>query len=492
MNTKLKDLSLLEASDFLKALDSLDTSDNESFDVMDPGSGRPICRLTASNLKDVDYAIQAASQAFPSYSAIPARERAMLLLNFDKLIRDNLDDLAWILVYETGKPLEEARAEVQYALTFSWWYVGETERVQGQVVKSATNPSLRYLTVWQPVGPVAILTPWNFPVALFVRKAVSALAAGCTIVAKPSPETPLSTLAVANLLHRAGFPSGSVNIVLASYRNTPAIGQALCTDLRIKKLSFTGSTRVGRLLMQQCAPTLKKLTLELGGLGAYLIFDDADIEAAATALVANKLRHAGQTCISAQRTFVHESIVDRVLKCIIELLDRVTLGHGAQPSTTLGPLQTERSQQKVREHIEDARAKGATVYTSKAAVPSSGYFVAPTLIVGCTAEMLVFQEESFGPLISLTSFATEQEAVALANKTDMGLTSYVFTKDSARLWRMFEQLKAGNVGLNVGGSTTAAEIPFGGVDQSGFGKEAGIGAGLKEYMVEKSATMSIA
>ncbi|TKY88253.1 hypothetical protein EX895_002963 [Sporisorium graminicola] len=492
MNTKLKDLSLLDASDFLKAPGSLDTSDNESFDVMDPGSGMPICCLKASNLKDVEQAIQAASQAFAAYSAIPARERAMMLLNFDRLVRDNLDDLAWILVYETGKPFEEARGEVQYALTFSWWYVGETERVQGQVIKSATNPSLRFLSVLQPIGPVAILTPWNFPVALFVRKAVSALAAGCTIVAKPSPETPLSTLAVANLLRRAGFPAGSVNIVLASYRNTPAIGQALCTDTRIKKLSFTGSTRVGRLLMQQCAPSLKKMTLELGGLGAYLVFEDADVEAAATALVANKLRHAGQTCISAQRTFVHESVLDRLLKSVAEQLDRVTIGHGAATSTTLGPLQTERSQQKAREHVQDAKAKGATVYVSKAAVPSSGYFVAPTLIAGCTKDMLVFQEESFAPIISVASFSTEQEAVELANDTDMGLTSYVFTKDSARLWRMFEQLKAGNVGLNVGGSTTAAEIPFGGVDQSGFGKEAGIGAGLKEYMIEKSATMSIA
>lgn len=452
----------------------------------------PICQLKASNLKDVEQAIQAASQAFPTYSAIPARERATMLLNFDRLVRDNIDDLAWILVYETGKPFQEARAEVQYALTFSWWYVGETERVQGQVVKSATNPTLRFLTVLQPIGPVAILTPWNFPVALFVRKAVSALAAGCTIVAKPSPETPLSTLAVANLLRRAGFPSGSVNIVLASYRNTPAIGQALCTDTRIKKLSFTGSTRVGRLLMQQCAPSLKKLTLELGGLGAYLVFEDADVEAAAAALVANKLRHAGQTCISAQRTFVHESVLDRLLKSVAEQLDRVTIGHGAETSTTLGPLQTERSQQKAREHIQDAKAKGATVYVSKAGVPSSGYFVAPTLIAGCTDEMLVFQEESFAPIISVASFSTEEEAVQLANDTEMGLTSYVFTKDSARLWRMFEQIKAGNVGLNVGGSTTAAEIPFGGVDQSGFGKEAGIGAGLKEYMIEKSATMSIA
>lgn len=414
-----------------------------------------------------------------------------MLLNFDRLVRDNLEDLAWILVYETGKPLQEARAEVQYALTFSWWYVGETERVQGQVVKSATNPSLRFMTVLQPIGPVAILTPWNFPVALFIRKAVSALAAGCTIVAKPSPETPLSTIAVANLLHRAGFPKGTVNIVLASHRNTPEIGHILCSDLRIKKLSFTGSTRVGRLLMQQCAPSLKKLTLELGGLGAYLIFDDAEVDVAAAALVANKLRHAGQTCISAQRAFVHQSIVDRVIKSISEQLDQVKLGHGSQDSTTLGPLQTERSQRKAREHIEDARAKGATIYTSKASVPSSGYFIAPTLISNCSSSMLVFQEESFGPLINVATFATEQEAVTLANDTDMGLTSYVFTKDSARLWRMFEQLKAGNVGLNVGGSTTAAEIPFGGVDQSGFGKEAGIGAGLKEYMIEKSATMSI-
>ncbi len=246
-----------------------------------------------------------------------------------------------------GKAAGRSESRSAVCSHFSWWFVGETERVQGQVVKSATNPSLRFLTVLQPVGPVAILTPWNFPVALFIRKAVSALAAGCTIVAKPSPETPLSTLAIANLLDRAGFPSGTINIVLAFVSQHPAIGQALCTDPRIKKLSFTGSTRVGRLLMQQCAPTLKKLTLELGGLGAYLIFEDADVEAAAIALVANKKRHAGQTCISAQRTFVHESVADRVIKLVAQQLDEVTIGHGAEQSTTLGTLQTERSNRKL-------------------------------------------------------------------------------------------------------------------------------------------------
>lgn len=229
-------------------------------------------------------AIDAAAKAFVSYSLTPARERARLLLSFHRLVEEHLEDLAWILVYETGKPLAEAKAEVQYALTFSWWFVGEAERIQGQVVQSATNPALRFLTVLQPIGPVAILTPWNFPVALLIRKAVSALAAGCTVVIKPSPETPISTLAIAHLLDQAGFLAGSVNVVLASHSTTPTVGQALCNDSRIKKISFTGSTRVGRLLMQQCAPTLKKLTLELGGLGAYLIFPDADIDAAATGM----------------------------------------------------------------------------------------------------------------------------------------------------------------------------------------------------------------
>ncbi|PWZ01876.1 putative UGA2-succinate semialdehyde dehydrogenase, partial [Testicularia cyperi] len=490
MESRLKDSTLLRSQQFIGG-QWLDTNSGDSFDVRDPGSGEPICSLNASSLEDVDKAVAAAKAAFPTYSAMPARERANLLLNFDRLVRENLEDLATILVYETGKPIAEARIEVQYALTFSWWYVGEAERVQGQVVKSATNPALRFLTVLQPIGPVAILTPWNFPAALFIRKAVSALAAGCTIVAKPSPETPISTLALAVLLEKAGFPAGTVNVVVASQGNTPAIGKLLCSDTRIKKISFTGSTRVGRLLMEQCAPSLKKMTLELGGLGAYLIFDDANIEEAASALVANKLRHAGQTCISAQRVYVHESIADKVVKTIVDQLNQTKLGHGSESATTVGPLQTQRSQEKAQEHIEDARAKGATIHSAQGSVPQKGFFVPPTLITGCTNDMLVYQEESFGPLINLSTFKTEQEAVELANDTDMGLTSYVFTKDSARLWRMFEQLKAGNVGLNVGGSTTAAEIPFGGVDQSGFGKEAGIGAGLKEYLIEKSATMSI-
>lgn len=226
---------------------------------------------------------------------MPARDRARLLLAFHTLVTDHLEDLAWILVYETGKPFAEAKAEVQYALTFSWWYIGETERTQGQVVQSATNNALRYLTVLQPIGPVAILTPWNFPVALLIRKTVSALAAGCTVVVKPSPETPLSTLAIAHLLEQAGFPSGTVNVVLASNGSTPRIGRLLCCDRRIKKVSFTGSTTVGRLLMQQCAPSLKKMTLELGGLGAYLIFPDADIEAATTGRFSTLLSFSAYT-----------------------------------------------------------------------------------------------------------------------------------------------------------------------------------------------------
>ncbi|KDN46455.1 aldehyde dehydrogenase [Tilletiaria anomala UBC 951] len=465
-------------------------NDEDLFEVIDPGTASPWVKVKSSSLKDVDAAINAAHAAFPTYSQVPARERARKLLDFDRLLRENLDDIATLLVWETGKPFDEAKGEVEYALTFSWWYIGEVERVQGQTVKGAANAAIRFFTIKQPIGPVALLTPWNFPVALFVRKVVTALAAGCTVVAKPSPEAPLSTLAVARLLEQAGFGNGIVNVILASNKTTPAIGELLCSDRRIKKVSFTGSTRVGRIVMRQCALSLKKLTLELGGLGAYLVFNDADVDKACVALVANKTRHAGQTCIAAQRVFVHRSISDVFAQGLLALLSQVKLGHGLDPSTTLGPLETLSGKEKAIKHIEDARRKGAQILTAAVETPTQGFFVTPTVVLGCTKDMLVFQEESFAPIINLTLFDAEEEAIQMANDTDMGLTSYVFTKDASRLWRCYESLKAGNVGLNVG-NTTSAEIPFGGLDQSGFGKEAGIGAGLSEYLIEKSATMAL-
>ncbi|MCO5581039.1 hypothetical protein L7F22_034914 [Adiantum nelumboides] len=414
-----------------------------------------------------------------------------MLLAFDTLLEKHAADLVALLGAETGKPTWEAEAEVNYARTYSWWYVGEVERSgAGTTVPSATEPAgvQTFLTIKQPIGPVALLLPWNFPIVLCVRKVVSALAAGCTCVIKPSPETVLCTLAVVRLLERAGFAGGIVNCVIASNDTTPEVGKKLCEDARIKKVSFTGSTSVGRLIMAQCAPRLKKLTLELGGLGCLIVFGDADLQLALDGLIANRLRHAGQTCVAAQRVFVHASVFDDFLALLVrQVQERID-------KQALGPLQTARGADKARRHIDDAVRHGATriEFCSSARTHASqagGFFVAPVVLTGCTRDMLVYQEESFAPLFCLSTFDTEQQVLARANdETDMGLSSFVYSRDHDRLWRMYEGLNVGNVGFNTA-NTTSTEIPFGGLNQSGLGKEGGIGAGMDEYLVTKSATV---
>lgn len=429
---------------------------------------------------------------------------------------------------ETGKPLSEALGEVDYALTFSWWMAGEAERQHGSIANgNGPGPTTdnRFLVIKQPVGVVASLTPWNFPIALFVRKVATALAAGCTVVAKPSPETPVSALALGLLAQRAGFAPGVLNILPCDITNTPPIGLALCEHPGVQKLSFTGSTAIGKLLAKQCAPYLKKLTLELGGNGPFIIFEDADLSKAVDNLMACKFRHAGQTCVSAQRVFVQKSVYSKVAQMLKSRIEKdLKLGHGMNSSTTIGPLTTPRSITKAASHIHDAINKGATVeigaltsttpFTSSSLLQSSlsapnlsssspyfeslkklskkegGYFFPPTLITGVTDEMLVTQEESFAPVLSMLEFTTEEEVVRRANDTSMGLTSYVFSQDSDRLWRMFESLETGNVGLNVG-MTTSAEAPFGGWHDSGYGKEAGLGYGISEYLKVKTATWRV-
>ncbi|VVT55004.1 uncharacterized protein SAPINGB_P004371 [Magnusiomyces paraingens] len=471
------------------------TPKGPTFDVIDPATGKPWIALTSCTVADVSSAVDAATAAFPSYSKLSARERARLILAWDDLIRSNREDLAHILVFETGKPYNEALGEVDYALTFSWWMAGEAERQHGSVANgNGPGPTAdnRMVVIKQPVGVVACLTPWNFPIALFVRKVATALAAGCTVVAKPSPETPISSLALAELARRAGIPKGVLNILPCDSGNTPSIGKSLCEHPTIAKISFTGSTAVGKLLATQCAPYLKKLTLELGGNGPFIIFEDADLEKAVTNLMACKFRHAGQTCVCAQRVFVQASIYDRVLDMLKDRMQKeLNPGHGLDNKTTIGPLTTPRSVKKAQSHVDDAIQRGASKVVS-IEVPSTttGYFFSPTLLANVTDDMLVAKEESFAPILSLFTFDSEIEVLRRANATSMGLTSYVFSQDSDRLWRMFEGIETGNVGLNVG-MTTSAEAPFGGWHDSGYGKEAGLGYGIGEYLKVKTATWRI-
>jgi succinate-semialdehyde dehydrogenase len=415
-------------------------------------------------------------------------------MKWHTLIVEARDDLAKILTHETGKPLVESYAELDYSTGFTWWFSGEADRIQGTVF-SPSMPGRRVFTVKQPIGVVAALVPWNFPIAMVLRKAGAALAAGCTIIVKPSPETPITVLALAHLAEKAGFRPGIFNVLTTSLDNTPSLSEALCKHDLVKKVTFTGSTRVGRLIAAHCSHGLKKVTLELGGNCPFIVFEDANMEQAITQLLALKWRHAGQACITANRIFVQSGVYQKFTQM---LKDRVSsalvVGHGADEGTTMGPLTTPQAVRKAISHVEDASKRGAKVVLGgKQIKPPScegGYFFEPTIMTDITSDMLVFKEESFAPIASLCKFETEEEAVQMANDTSMGLASYVFTKDVNRLWRMFENLEAGMVGLNTG-NQSAAETPFGGIKQSGYGKESGKDVAVNEFLITKTGTLTV-
>lgn len=424
------------------------------FDVIDPGSGIAWTSCPDCDANDVDDAVQSSSEAFIAYSAWTPRQRAQCLQKWYQLINDNRDEIAKLLVFETGKPLQEAYGEVDYGNSFVWWFMGEAERIQGTTITSST-PGRRSLTIKQPLGVAAALVPWNFPVALALRKASAALAAGCTMVVKPSPETPASTLIIARLALQAGFPPGALNIVTTSLENTPAVAEALCEHPLVKKVTFTGSTRIGKLISSMCARNLKKCTLELGGNCPFVIFDDADLDHALDQLLKLKWRHAGQACISSNRLYVQRNVYDRFVDAVKHQTADLKIGHGMTDGTTLGPVTTSRSLDKAEELVADATAKGAGVVmgTGQRLGPSElndldgGYFMKPTILTHVTDDMLLSKEEIFAPVLGIAIFDTEEEVIKRANDTSMGLASYVFTKDVDRLWRMFEKLEAGMIGL---------------------------------------------
>ena len=419
------------------------------FEVLDPGTDKPWISCPDCTGADVDAAVRSCYEAFKTYpKTTTPRQRAELLLNWHNLIKANMEDLARIVVHETGKPLAEARGEVAYALTYSWWFIGEAERASmGSTVVSAT-PGRRQLVIKQPIGVVAAMVPWNFPLVLCLRKAAAALAAGCTMVVKPSPETPLSALALAELATRAGFPAGCLNVLTTSMENTPSVAEALCCHELVAKVSFTGSTRVGKLLSGWCARGLKKTTLELGGNCPYIVFDDADMDRAATALGALKWRCTGQACVSANRVYVQAGVYDAFVQRVVADAKKLKVGHGMAEGTTMGPVATPRSLDKAEEMARDAVTKGAKmmVGTGKR-LQQPGYFMEPAVLTDVTDDMLMSREEIFSPILGISRFETEEEVVRRANDTSMGLTSYVFTKDADRLYRMFENLEAGNIGL---------------------------------------------
>jgi succinate-semialdehyde dehydrogenase / glutarate-semialdehyde dehydrogenase len=399
--------------------------------------------------KDTEDAITAAYTAYTSYRKTPPRTRARQLRKWYELMMENIDDLARIITLENGKPLADARTEVAYAASFFEWFSEEAPRVYGDVIQ-ASNPNCRLVTLKEPVGVCGLIAPWNFPAAMITRKAGPALAAGCTVVVKAPGEAPLTALALAELAHRAEIPAGVVNIITA-LDNTVPVGKVLTTHPAIKKVSFTGSTGVGKLLMNQCSSTLKKLSFELGGNAPFIVFEDADLEAAVRGLIASKFRISGQTCVCANRILVHRNVYDKFVQMVVETVKQFQVGDGLAETTTHGPLIHNRAVQKVHEHVRDAVSKGAKVVLGGEPLPSLGpnYF-GITVLTDMKAGMKVCAEETFGPLAAFFAFDTEQEAIDLANDSDVGLAGYFFSKDVERCWRVAEALEVGMVGVNVG------------------------------------------
>jgi succinate-semialdehyde dehydrogenase/glutarate-semialdehyde dehydrogenase len=413
-----------------------------------------------------------------------------MLFKWDSLIRENREDIATILVYETGKPRSEAYGEIDYSTGFTWWFAGEAERIQGTVFTPAL-PNRRVFTIKQPLGVAAALVPWNFPIAMVLRKASAALAAGCTMIVKPSPETPITVLVLAYLAYKAGFPKGALNVLTTDLDKTPELSEALCRHPLVKKVSFTGSTRVGKLIAKICSDNLKKVTLELGGNCPVLIFDDANIDQVMDQIFALKYRHAGQACITANRIYVQSGIYDKFLGRWKAESEGIVVGHGSDKRTTMGPVTTPRGVEKALALIEDAKSKGATIHMGGNKISKDGgYFFEPTVMTDITPDMDIAKEEIFAPVCTFFKFETEQEVIEKANDTSMGLASYCFTKNVDRMWRLFEKLEAGMIGLNCGNSS-AAESPFGGIKQSGYGKESGKDVAVAEYLVVKTGTFTL-
>ncbi|MDO8931408.1 MAG: NADP-dependent succinate-semialdehyde dehydrogenase [Rhodocyclaceae bacterium] len=458
------------------------------FAVRDPATGATLASVPDMGAAETRRAIAAADQAWPAWRGLTAKQRAAIMRNWFELIVANADDLAALMTAEQGKPLAEARGEAIYGASFVEWFAEEAKRVYGDTIPSPVA-SQRIVVLKQPIGVCAAITPWNFPAAMITRKVAPALAAGCTVVVKPAEQTPLTALALAELAHRAGFPAGVFNVVTGSAESAPAIGGELTGNPVVRKLSFTGSTAVGRLLMAQCAPTVKKVSLELGGNAPFIVFDDADVDAAVEGAMASKYRNAGQTCVCANRLLVQAGIYDAFAARLAERVKTLKVGAGTEDGVTQGPLIDAQAIAKVEAHVADALAKGARILAGGKRHVRGGTFFEPTVLVDVTADMLCAREETFGPVAPLFRFTDEAEAIALANATEFGLAGYFFSRDIARVWRVAEALEYGIVGVNTG--IISNEVaPFGGVKQSGIGRE-GSKYGIEDYLEVKYVCMAV-
>jgi succinate-semialdehyde dehydrogenase/glutarate-semialdehyde dehydrogenase len=459
--------------------------DGARSDVHNPATGAVLARVASVGATETGRAIAAAAAAFPEWSRRTAADRAAILRRWFELMIEHCDDLARILTAEQGKPLNEARGEIRYAASFIEWFAEEGKRIYGDVIPGHAVDR-RIVVLRQPIGVVAAITPWNFPAAMITRKCGPALAAGCTFVCKPAGETPLSALAMAELAHRAGIPPGVFNVVTGDSRK---IGGEMTSNPLVRKLTFTGSTRIGVLLATQCAAGLKRVSLELGGNAPFLVFEDADIDAAVAGAVASKYRNTGQTCVCTNRFIVHTAVYEAFTSKIAIAVAKLTVGDGMQEQTQQGPLINAAAVAKVEEHIADALAKGAKLLAGGHRHKLGGTYFEPTVLGNVTENMLCSSEETFGPVAAVIRFDTEAEALRMANQTEFGLASYVYTRDLSRAWRVAERLEAGMVGVNTGIISTEV-APFGGIKMSGMGRE-GSKYGLLDYTEIKYLCLAV-
>ena len=477
----LKDPSLLKTDGLI---DGQWVAGSGRFAVNDPATGLKLADVANLGPAETQKAIAAANAAWPAWRSKTAKERSILMRKWFDLLMANTEDLARMMTAENGKPLAESRGEVAYGASFVEWFAEEAKRVNGETLPQFDN-NRRLLVLRQPIGVCAAITPWNFPLAMITRKVAPALAAGCPVVIKPAELTPLTALAAGELALRAGIPPGVLNIVTSDGPGSIEVGKVFCASDVVRHISFTGSTEVGRILMAQSAPTVKKMSLELGGNAPFIVFDDADIDSAVEGAFASKYRNAGQTCVCSNRLYVQESVYEEFSQKFAEKVKTARVGNGFEEGVNQGPLIEPAAVAKVERHVQDAIAKGAHVLTGGKRL--SGQFFEPTVVAGATADMLCAREETFGPFAPIFKFKTEQEAIAAANDTEFGLASYFYSRDVGRIWRVSEALEYGMVGINVGILATE-HVPFGGVKQSGLGRE-GSHHGIDEYVEIKFLCM---
>ncbi len=452
------------------------------FSVFNPATDELIAQVSNLSNAEAELAVSAAEKALPEWRAKTGKERAQIMRQWFNLIIANTKDLATLMTLEQGKPLVEAAGEVAYGASFVEWFAEEAKRVSG-AIPSTTWSDKRLMVLKQPIGVCVAITPWNFPIAMITRKIAPALAAGCTIVIKPAELTPLSALALAVLAERSGIPHGVINILTADANQSIAIGKTLCASSVVRHLSFTGSTEVGRILMEQCAPTVKKLALELGGHAPFIVFEDADIDAAVAGAVSSKFRNSGQTCVCANRFYVHKKVQDEFVEKFAKAIATIKVGNGMEAGMTQGPLIETAALEKVQRHVADAISKGAKLITGGKVMVQGKNYYEPTILANVNNQMLITSEETFGPVAPIIPFESDEEVVKLANNSQFGLASYFYSRDIGRIWKVAEALEYGIVGVNTG--LISNEVaPFGGIKQSGLGREGSI-YGMDEYLEMK-------